>query len=241
LFSVFWLCLEPTLNPWALSVLVDHVEGTDKVIWHWAGWPQVMIPSRGWGLLLYFMLRSVLNSRHVMDIGHLSPEVYLLDDTSVLGFMSPVWIRSIVRRSESDPFLIMEAWFIGACSMMRFLYTNSVSCFERDCQKWLPRVNVAVVFPSHSKCRLGIPQSVKWSSKGLRPYVHYHPVKSMSGSVNTGMGLWIKWLLLVHQIRHWGNMTCVMDGDLWLVVFDKDFSWENLLVWAFLVFKGWWL
>ena len=117
-------------NLWALNVLVDHVEGTDKVIDTGLG-DHVIIPGRGWGLLLYFMLRSVLNSSHVMDIGYLSPEVNLLDDGSVVvGFTNPVWICSMVCRYKSDPFRIMEACFIEACSMMRYLYTNSVSCFE---------------------------------------------------------------------------------------------------------------
>lgn len=82
--------MEPTLNLWALNVLVDHVEETDKVMDSGLG-DHIAIPGRGWGLLLYFVLGSVLDSSLIMDSGHLSPEVNLLDDGSVvLGFMSPV-------------------------------------------------------------------------------------------------------------------------------------------------------
>jgi hypothetical protein len=82
MFSVFQLCWS-LHNLWALNVLVDHVVGTDYVIDTGLG-DQVTIPGRGWGLLLYFMLRSVLNSSHVIVIGHLSPEVNLFGDRSVV-------------------------------------------------------------------------------------------------------------------------------------------------------------
>lgn len=79
MFSVLQLCMEPTLYLWALFVLVIHVEGTDYVV-DAVLRDQVTVPGRGWGLLLYFMLTSVLNSSHVMDIGCLSSEVNFLDD-----------------------------------------------------------------------------------------------------------------------------------------------------------------
>jgi hypothetical protein len=89
---------------------VDHVEGIDIVIDTGLGDHKLQYLAGAWGLFQYFMLRSVLNSSNVMDIGHLSPEVNLFDDRSVvLGVMSPVWICSMVRRSERDPFQIMEA------------------------------------------------------------------------------------------------------------------------------------
>jgi hypothetical protein len=57
--------------------------------------------------------------------------------------------------------------------------------------------------------------------------VHYRP----GGSVNTGMGNWIMWLLLVHETRHWGNTTWILDGDLRLMDINKGFSWQNLVAW----------